>query len=303
MSILVIGSVALDTIKTPFAKVDKILGGSAIYFSVSAINFTAVNIVAVVGEDFPKKHIEFLKNKSIDTQGLSIESGKTFHWEGEYGWDFSNPKTIVTDLNVFANFNPKIPRSYQNSKYLFLANIDPEIQLRALSQVKNPKLIACDTMNYWIENKKRALLKLLKRVDIFFINESESKELTNQKNLVKAAKEILSFGPKVVVIKKGEHGVLLFTKSHAFTAPAYLMESVFDPTGAGDTFAGGFIGYLAKTKRIDQTSLRRAAIYGTIMATFAVEDISLSKLGKISAIDIDKRIKGFKKLTDFAIKP
>ncbi len=303
MSILVIGSVALDTIKTPLGKAERILGGSAIYFSASAINFVPVNIVATVGEDFPKKHIKFLQNKGINTQGLSIENGKTFHWEGEYGWDFSNPKTIRTDLNVFANFNPKIPKSYQSSKYIFLANIDPEIQIRVLEQVKNPKLIACDTMNYWIENKRKELLKLFKKIDILTINESESRELTNQKNLIKAAKDILRLGPKIVVIKKGEHGVLLFTKTHRFTAPAYLMETVSDPTGAGDTFAGGFIGYLAKTKRINQNSLRRASIYGTIMATFAVEDFSLGKLGKISTIDIEKRIKQFKRLTSFKIKP
>ncbi|MDP8216884.1 MAG: PfkB family carbohydrate kinase [Candidatus Kaelpia imicola] len=303
MSILVVGSVALDTIKTPFGKADKILGGSAVYFSISAINFAPVKIVAVAGEDFPKKHIRFLKNKHINIEGLKIEQGKTFYWEGEYGWDFSNPKTITTDLNVFANFNPKIPRSYQNSKYLFLANIDPEIQIRVLNQVKNPKLIASDTMNYWIENKRKELLKLLKRIDIFIINESESKELTNQKNIIKAAKEIMKLGPEIVVIKKGEHGVLLFTKNHIFTAPAYLMESVSDPTGAGDTFAGGFIGYLAKIKRIDHENLRRATIYGTIMATFAVEDFSLRKLGKISTIDIERRMRKFKKLTDFEIKP
>ena len=303
MSILVVGSTALDTIKTPFGKAERILGGSAIYFSLSAINFAPVSIVAVVGEDFPKKHIQFLQDKGIDTQGLNIESGKTFHWEGEYSWDFSNPKTIKTDLNVFADFDPKIPKDYQNSNYIFLANIDPTIQMKVLNQIKKPKLIACDTMNYWIENKRTELLKLFKRIDILIINETESRELTNQNNLIKAAKDLLKLGPKIIVIKKGEHGVLVFTENSIFTTPAYLMESISDPTGAGDTFAGGFIGYLAKSKKLNQESLRKAAIYGTIMATFAVEDFSLRKLGKISKVDIDERIRKFKQITSFNITP
>ena len=303
MSILVVGSTALDTIKTPFGKAERILGGSAIYFSLSAINFAPVSIVAVVGEDFPKKHIQFLQDKGIDTQGLNIESGKTFHWEGEYSWDFSNPKTIKTDLNVFADFDPKIPKDYQNSNYIFLANIDPTIQMKVLNQIKKPKLIACDTMNYWIENKRTELLKLFKRIDILIINETESRELTNQNNLIKAAKDLLKLGPKIIVIKKGEHGVLVFTENSIFTTPAYLMESISDPTGAGDTFAGGFIGYLAKSKKLNQENLRKAAIYGTIMATFAVEDFSLRKLGKISKIEIDERIRKFKQITSFNITP
>ncbi len=303
MSILVVGSAALDTIRTPFGKVERALGGSAIYFSLSAINFSPVNIVAVVGEDFPKKHIKLLKDRGIGTQGLTIESGKTFHWEGEYSWDFSNPKTIKTDLNVFANFNPQIPQQYQDSNYLFLANIDPVIQMRVLEQVKKPKLIASDTMNYWIESKRKELLKLLKKIDIFIVNDSESRELTNQNNLIKAAKDMLKLGPKIVVIKKGEHGVMLFTETTIFTTPAYLMESISDPTGAGDTFAGGFVGYLAKVGKFNQNSLRKAAIYGTIMATFAVEDFSLNKLKKVSNIDIIKRIKRFKKITEFNIIP
>ena len=303
MSILVVGSTALDTIKTPFGKAERILGGSAIYFSLSAINFAPVSIVAVVGEDFPKKHIQFLQDKGIDTQGLNVESGKTFHWEGEYSWDFSNPKTIKTDLNVFAGFDPKIPKDYQNSSYIFLANIDPAIQMKVLNQIKKPKLIACDTMNYWIENKRTELLKLFKKIDILIINEAESRELTNQNNLIKAAKDLLKLGPKIIVIKKGEHGVLVFTENSIFTTPAYLMESISDPTGAGDTFAGGFIGYLAQSKKLNQESLRKAAIYGTIMATFAVEDFSLRKLGKISKVDIDERIKKFKQITSFNITP
>ncbi len=301
MSILAVGSIALDTIKTPFGKAKNIPGGSASYFALSAINFCPVSIVAVIGADFPKKDISLLNKKNIDTKGLKVEDGKTFHWEGEYGWDFSNPKTIKTDLNVFADFDPKISESHKNSGYLFLANIDPLIQLKVLKQVKNPKLIACDTMNYWIENRNKELLKLLKKVDILIINESESRELTNKSNLVNAAKDMLRLGPKIVVIKKGEHGVLLFTKNGIFTTPAYLIESISDPTGAGDTFAGGFIGYLAKSKSLTEASLRRAAIYGTIMATFAVEDFGLNKLKNITNLDIAERIMRFKKITRFCI--
>jgi sugar/nucleoside kinase (ribokinase family) len=301
MSILAVGSIALDTIKTPFGKAKNIPGGSASYFALSAINFCPVSIVAVIGADFPKKDISLLNKKNIDTKGLRVEDGKTFHWEGEYGWDFSNPKTIKTDLNVFADFDPKISESHKNSGYLFLANIDPLIQLKVLKQVKNPKLIACDTMNYWIENRNKELLKLLKKVDILIINESESRELTNKSNLVNAAKDMLRLGPKIVVIKKGEHGVLLFTKNGIFTTPAYLIESISDPTGAGDTFAGGFIGYLAKSKSLTEASLRRAAIYGTIMATFAVEDFGLNKLKNITNLDIAERIMRFKKITRFCI--
>jgi sugar/nucleoside kinase (ribokinase family) len=301
MSILAVGSIALDTIKTPFGKAKNIPGGSASYFALSAINFCPVSIVAVIGADFPKKDISLLNKKNIDTKGLRVEDGKTFHWEGEYGWDFSNPKTIKTDLNVFADFDPKISESHKNSGYLFLANIDPLIQLKVLKQVKNPKLIACDTMNYWIENRNKELLKLLKKVDILIINESESRELTNKSNLVNAAKDMLRLGPKIVVIKKGEHGVLLFTKNGIFTTPAYLTESISDPTGAGDTFAGGFIGYLAKSKSLTEASLRRAAIYGTIMATFAVEDFGLNKLKNITNLDIAERIMRFKKITRFCI--
>lgn len=299
MSILVVGSVALDTIKTPFGKGKDVLGGSATYFSTSASFFSPVNLVAVVGKDFPSKYVKFLKNKKIDLRGLVAEKGKTFSWEGEYDWDFSNPKTISTKLNVFAKFDPVIPEEYRNTEYVFLANIDPQIQKKVLHQIRKPKLVACDTMNYWIENKKKHLIKLLKHVDIFFLNEGEARELTGESSLVKAAKVIKKFGPSKIVIKKGEHGSLLFSGRSIFSTPAFLMESIYDPTGAGDTFAGGFMGYLAKSGKINDKTLRKAVVYGSVMATFAVEDLSLKRLGSVKKQDIARRYKEFKNLTSF----
>jgi sugar/nucleoside kinase (ribokinase family) len=298
-SILVVGSVALDTIGTPFGKEKDILGGSATYFSISAANFTPVNLVAVIGQDFPDKYQRLLKRKNIDLRGLVVEKGKTFRWQGDYGWDFSDPQTIATHLNVFGRFDPQIPSVYRASKYVFLANIDPNLQERVLGQVKRPKLIVADTMNYWIENEPKALLKLLKRVDISLLNESEAKQLTKEANLIKAGKKIMKFGPKIVIIKKGEHGVMLFSKNNIFATPAFLLESIVDPTGAGDTFAGGFIGYLATCAKFNQTSLRKAIVYGAIMATFAVEDFSVKRLCSVTRADIGKRIKQFRKFTCF----
>jgi sugar/nucleoside kinase (ribokinase family) len=299
MSLLVVGTVALDTIKTPFGRQVDVLGGSATYFSLSASNFSPVNLVAVVGKDFPEQYINLLKSRPIDLEGLNIEEGKTFRWEGEYGWDFSDPVTLATHLNLLAEFNPCIPENYKSSQHVFLANVDPKIQIKVLSQVTKPKLVACDTMNYWIENQKKDLLKVLKVVDIFILNESEAKELMKEANLIKAAKAILKLGPKIVIIKKGEHGVLLFSQDNFFAAPAFLLESIFDPTGAGDTFAGGFMGYLAKVKKYDKNSLRKAVIYGSIMATFAVEEVSLRRLKSVTTSDIEQRMEEYKKITCF----
>ena len=298
-AILVVGSVALDSIKTPFGNARDVLGGSATYFSVSACNFAPVNLVAVVGGDFPKKHINLLKRKGVDLAGLQIAKGKTFRWRGEYSWDFSDPQTKATQLNVFAKFRPQIPQIYKRSPYLFLANIDPTLQETVLTQVSRPKLIACDTMNYWIANKRKQLLKLLKKVDIFLLNESEARQLSHEANLLKAGKKIIELGPEIVIIKKGEHGVLLFSKNNIFATPAFLLESIVDPTGAGDSFAGGFMGYLAQSRRLDNLSLRRAVIYGSTMATFTVEAFSLNRLQSAKISDINKRVKEFKKLTLF----
>ena len=300
MSILVVGSVALDTVKTPFGIAKDVLGGSATYFSVSASFFGPnVNLVAIVGNDFPPKYVNLLKARKIDLKGLVTKKGKTFRWEGEYDWDFSNPRTIATRLNVLSRFNPAIPREYRNSEYVFLANIDPQIQKEVLNQMARPKLVACDTMNYWIENKRKALVKLLKKVDIFLLNESEAKELAGNASLVKAAKAILKLGPKKIIVKKGEHGSLLFSGNSVFSTPAYLMESIFDPTGAGDTFAGGVLGYLAACKTQNQANLRRAIVYGSVMATFAVEDFSLRRLAAITRADVVRRFKQFRRLTHF----
>jgi len=299
MSILVVGSVALDAIKTPLGKCREVLGGSAVYFSTSASFFNPVSLIAVVGEDFPKRHVALLEKKKIDTRGLEFKKGKTFRWEGEYGWSFSDAQTIATHLNVFADFDPKIPEEYRRIKNVFLANIDPVLQRKVLHKMKSPRLVACDTMNYWIKTKRKDLLKLLKEVDLFFLNEGEARQLTGEVNIVKAAKAIERLGPKKIIIKKGEHGSLLFSSASIFSTPAYLMEAVFDPTGAGDTFAGGVMGFLAKCKKLTKDNLRKSIVYGTVMATFAVEAFSLRRLGSIKEKDIKKRYKEYKKLTVF----
>jgi len=300
MSILTFGTVALDTLKTPFGRRKDVLVGSATYFSVGACFFSPVSVIAVVGEDFPEKHLEFLKKKGVDLKGITVvKGGSSFRWEGEYGWDFDNPKTIATHLNVLSGFNPKIPEAYKKKKFVFLANGDPEIQKRVLEQVSHPKLIACDTMNYWISNTRKSLLMLLKKVHLFFLNEGEARQLTGEGNIVKAARAIQKMGPKNIIIKKGEHGSLLFSGKSAFSTPAYLLETLYDPTGAGDAFAGGVIGYLAQEKKLDDVTLRKAIIRGTVMATFAVEDFSLGRLGSIAKKDIAKRLQEYKKLTCF----
>ena len=298
MSILVVGSVALDTIKTPQAKVREVLGGSATYFSISASFFSLVNLVAVVGRDFPPRYLKLFKKRRIDLAGLRVQEGKTFRWQGEYGWDFADPKTLSTHLNVFSKFDPQIPQRYKESKYLFLANIDPQIQAKLLSKI-NPKLVICDTMNYWIENRRNYLRKLLKKVDIFLLNESEARLLTYEYNIVKAAKALIRLGPKIVIVKKGEHGSLLFSDRCIFSIPAFLLQSVIDPTGAGDTFAGGVVGYLAQCNKFTQFSLKRAVAYGAVMATFAVEDFSVKRLLAINSGDIKRRFKEFQKFSCF----
>lgn len=301
MPILVVGSVALDSVKTGFGEKVDALGGSATFFSLSASYFAPVRIVAVVGEDFPKQHIQFLKSrKNIDISGLEVKAtGKTFRWKASYEADINNPQTLETHLNVFGKFNPVIPDKYKDSKYLFLANINPDLQHNILTQIKRPRVIACDSMNYWIKNKKQSLERLLKKVDIFFVNDSEARMLTEHDNLLKAARHIISMGPKIVVVKKGEHGVLFVSKSSAFIAPAYLLEEVVDPTGAGDTFAGGFMGYLAGCGRLNDSAYKKAVAYGTVMASFNVESFSIDKLAVLKRILIEKRYREFVKLTRF----
>ncbi len=299
MSILVVGTVAFDSIKTPLKEAKKVLGGSATYFALAARIFSPVNLVAVVGKDFPSRYLKLFAEKDVDLEGLQHLPGKTFHWAGEYGWDFSDAKTLTTDLNVFAHFHPRIPESYQKNPYVFLANLDPLMQVEVLSQIRKPKLVAADTMNHWISSKSKQLLKLLKKVDIFFLNASEAKQLTLETNLIKAGKKIIKSGPKVVVVKKGEHGVIMFLENDIFTVPGCLLESVYDPTGAGDSFAGAFIGYLAKQGRINQKTLRQAVIYANVVATFTVESFSVGRLAKVTLGQVEQRLEKFKQCTVF----
>ena len=299
MSLLVVGSVAIDSVETPFGKKDEVLGGSATYFSYSAGFFNLVRLVAVVGNDFPRRYIRILKEKGIDLDGLEIKQGKTFRWKGKYGYDLGDVQTVYTKLNLFSSFAPHIPRHYKKSPYLFLANIDPALQMGILNQVDKPKLIALDTMKHWIEQKRKELIKTLKFVDILILNNSEARELTQEPSLVKAARQMLKLGPRIVVIKKGEDGSLLVSKNLFFSAPAYPLEAVKDPTGAGDSFAGGFMGCLAQSRRWSESNIKKAVIYGSIMASFNVEDFSLNRLRRLKQAEIEKRFKEFKKLTQF----
>jgi sugar/nucleoside kinase (ribokinase family) len=299
MSILVVGTVAFDTVETPFGRADEVLGGSATYFSTSASYFADVSLVAVVGTDFPDEHIESLKSRNIDVEGLKKVEGKTFRWKGRYEYDLNQAHTLDTQLNVLSTFDPDIPESYKKSPYIFLGNIDPDIQLKVLDQIEKPKLIACDTMNFWIEGKPDALRRLLKRVEVCVINEAEARELAGTASLVKAAGEILKGGPKVLIIKRGEYGALMFNGESVFSAPAYPLEDIFDPTGAGDSFAGGFMGYLAKTGDLSEPNIRKAIIFGTVMASFNVEAFSLDRLNTLSFADIQRRYGELKRLTHF----
>jgi sugar/nucleoside kinase (ribokinase family) len=299
MSILVVGSVAFDSVKTPFGEAKDILGGSASYFSISASFFAPVSLVAVVGNDFPQEHLELFHKFSVDTRGLQKMPGKTFRWRGEYGFALNEAKTLDTQLNVFESFKPEIPIGYRNCEYVFLGNIDPVLQREVLSQVNKPKFVACDTMNYWITHKSEELRKTLALVHILVINDSEARMLTEQPNLTKAARVIASWGPKILVVKKGEYGVAMYTDGSIFGAPAFPLEEVFDPTGAGDTFAGGFVGYLAKVGRLDEETLRKAVIYGSVMASFNVEDFSLNRMKRLKHSEIQERYRQFKLLTHF----
>ncbi len=296
MPLLVVGSIALDSVKTPFGEVEDALGGSAVYFSYVASFFNSVRLVGVVGSDFPKAHIELLRKRGIDLKGLTIDRGRTFRWKGQYGYDLNVAQTIYTHLNVFAHFKPKIPSEYHRTKYVFLANIDPNLQRDVLRQINSPDLIACDSMNYWIENERAALKRLLKRVHIFFANDREAREFSGEHNLLKASRYIFSCGPEIVIIKKGEHGVLCASRNYLFSFPAYILEDPFDPTGAGDTFAGGFMGYLSKVKKLNEMTLRKATAYGTILASFVVEDFSIRRLSRLRLRDIKNRYIRFKNL-------
>jgi sugar/nucleoside kinase (ribokinase family) len=299
MNILVVGSVALDSIETPFGKVENALGGSAVHFSCAASFFTKVALVGVVGKDFPREHLDFLEQKGVDLRGLKLDEGKTFRWKGYYEYDLNQAHTLDTKLNVFENFRPHLPEEYKEIDFVFLANIDPELQQQVLKQTKKPKLTCCDTMNFWIENKPQALMETLQLVDIAIMNDSEAREFCRTFSLLDASRKILALGPQAVVFKKGEHGALMFTDSTHFSAPAFPLEEIKDPTGAGDSFAGGFIGYLAKTGDLSENNIRRAVIYGSVMASFNVEGFGLDRLRNLTHKEIEERYELFRKITVF----
>jgi sugar/nucleoside kinase (ribokinase family) len=298
---LVVGSVALDTVETPFGKVQDALGGSAVYIGAAASFFTApIRLVAVVGGDFPKEHVRFMESRHMDTDGLQIiEDGKTFRWGGKYHYDLNVRDTLFTKLNVFEKFDPKIPEAYRVSGYICLGNIDPVLQLQVLNQLNRPRLIVGDTMNYWIETKPKELTETMKRMDVIIVNDSEARLLTQEPNLIKAAKRIIRMGPKVVIIKKGEHGATLVTEDTIFAAPAYPLENIFDPTGAGDSFAGGFVGWLARTDDLTPENLKRAVVYGSTLASFCVEKFSVDGLRELSYLKIHDRFRSFMELSRF----
>jgi sugar/nucleoside kinase (ribokinase family) len=301
MSLLVVGSIAFDSIRTPYGVAEEVLGGAATYFSVSASWFVPVRIVGVVGEDFTARHLEVFTRRSIDTEGLERAPGRTFRWSGEYARDMNERRTLDLQLNVFAEFAPKVPEAYLASEYLFLANIDPALQLHVRRQLPQARLVGLDSMDHWIEGKRGDLKRTLAAVDVLVINEGEARMLSGETNLKKAAGCIRHLGPRLVVIKRGEYGASLFSESSIFSAPAYPLDEVKDPTGAGDTFAGGFMGHLAHTGDLSEHNLRKAVIYGSVMASFAVEAFGLERLLRLTPQEIQARFREFKSLTHFDV--
>jgi len=299
MSVLVVGSVALDTIETPFGKAEDALGGSATFFSAAASFFSPISLVGVVGEDYPRDGLRFLEQRGVDLAGLETRAGESFRWSGVYDFDLNSRETRETRLGVFAEFKPRIPEVFRDAEWIFLGNIDPVLQLDVLDQVQSPKLVACDTMNYWIEGKRRDLLRLLERVNVIMVNDSEARELSGEYNLLRAARWIQKRGPSMVVVKKGEHGAILFTPDVVFFAPGFPLEDVFDPTGAGDAFAGGFMGYLARAGSTSSDELRRAMIYGSTLGSFAVERMGVNRLIDLEMDEIEERVARFRELTAF----
>jgi len=304
MSVLVVGSVALDSVETPFGKADEVLGGSATFFSASASHLTPVQLVGVVGHDYPMDRLRALADRGVDLAGLQRDEGLSFRWRGRYRHDLNAAETLETHLGVFSHFRPQIPEQFRSAPFVFLANIDPRLQLDVLSQVDRPRLVACDTMNFWIESRRPELLQLLERVDLITLNDAEARQLTEQSNLVRAARWIMDRGPSHVIIKKGEHGAFMFTRDSIFFAPAYPLESVFDPTGAGDSFAGGFMGYLtAHADEIDDVHLRRAMAYGTAVASYNVEGFGTERVARLTAGEISDRVAELARITHFEDAP
>jgi sugar/nucleoside kinase (ribokinase family) len=301
VSVLVVGSVALDTIETPFGSVRDAVGGSAVYISAAASYFfNPVRLVGVVGGDFPREGMEFLEQRHVDLEGLEmIADGKTFRYAGRYRYDLNERDTLATDLNVFEKFDPKIPERFRKSRVVCLGNIDPDLQRKVLDMMEKPRIVICDTMNYWIERKNRELRETLGRINVLILNDSEARLLSKEPNLIKAARVIRGMGPSIVIIKKGEHGALLLTEQLVFSAPAYPMENIFDPTGAGDSFAGGFVGWLARTDDLSEENLKRAVIYGSTLASFCVERFSVDGLRDLTYLQIQDRFRQFRELSRF----
>jgi len=302
MSLLVVGSVAFDAIETPFGKVERTLGGAATYFSVAASFFTHVNLVGVVGDDFTPRDAAIFRGRRIDITGLERAPGKTFFWAGRYGHDPNERVTLATELNVFATFRPKLPEAYRHSKHVFLANIDPTLQRSVLEQIHGtPRMVALDTMNYWIERTPAELREILKHTHILMINDAETRMLSSEHNLLRAARHIFGIGPKTLVIKRGEYGALMVHGGGIFSVPGFPLEEVHDPTGAGDSFAGGFMGYLSGAGKLTDAVLRRAMVYGSVMGSFAVERFGLERLRKVTPREIDARARHFLRLTQFRL--
>ena len=299
MSVLVVGTVAFDSIETPFGAAERILGGSAAYFALGASFFTPVRVVGVVGQDFPEEHLELFLQRGIDLEGLKREKGDTFHWRGRYHEDVNVRDTLELHLNVLSDFVPQLPDRYRDAEYVFLGNIDPLMQIEVLNQIRKMKLVACDTMDHWIRESAQDLRKVLKRIEMLIINDSEARLLSGHQNIVRAARAILKMGPKVVLIKRGEYGVLQFSDSSVFATPAYPLEEVFDPTGAGDSFAGGFLGQIARSGDCSQRGIRRAIVYGSVVASFTVEDFGVKRLTAATLPEIEERYQRFVQLTDF----
>jgi sugar/nucleoside kinase (ribokinase family) len=299
MSILVVGSVALDTVETPSGRADEVLGGSAAYFAVAASYFAPVKVVAVIGDDFPAHERAVLSSPNIDLEGLEVRKGRTFRWTGRYHEDMNIRDTLDLQLNVFADFAPVLPARYRDAPFVFLGNINPGLQGGVLDQLTQPRLIACDTISHWIEWARPELEALLRRVEILVINDEETRLLGRERNIVRAARNVLALGPRTLLVKRGEYGVLLFSANSVFAVPAYPLEEVFDPTGAGDSFAGGFLGYLAQSGDLSEAGFRKAIVYGSVVASFAVEDFSLRRFHTLSRDDIDRRYRQFVALTEF----
>jgi sugar/nucleoside kinase (ribokinase family) len=299
MSVLVVGTVAFDSIETPSGSAERILGGSASYFALGASFFAPVRVVGVIGQDFPQDYLDLFTERNIDIAGIKREAGDTFHWRGRYHEDINQRDTIELHLNVLAGYEPQLPENYRDAEYVFLGNIDPLMQIEVLNQIRRLKLVVCDTMDHWIRESEENLKKVLKRIEMLVINDSEARLLSGYDNIVKAARAILRMGPKMVLIKRGEYGVLQFSDSSVFATPAYPLEEVFDPTGAGDSFAGGLMGHLARTGDMSEGGLRRAIVYGSVVASFTVEDFGVKRLIDVSLPQIEERYQRFVQLTDF----